>query len=1083
MLSLLVIFTTIVAGALLSRSIPTEELLQDRFALGQNYYAAHDHENSVLIFSEIEETPNFTLLNVDGIDVTIGDLVLPIRVAATYQLGNSYRNVGRTKLERSRNLRDEGNEQVADERRRESLAAFDSARQYYHRVQEVEDAPLNVRAMSQYQIVRASFQTEDYAGVVVEAQVLLDKFPGSDYEDAAIYDSGWALYYQGKYRETINAFARLLEVSEDALKRDRAIFQTAESYMALGDRQEARIWYGKLVDSYDFSSLSGKELNKMKAQRLRGLVQETTRELVAKAQIRIADSYAEEGDIDNAIAAYSLVPERYPQESLLTQKSFDNMAKMVLERQGVDAGIRVLRQAQEQVEDRYFRGRVQLRMAGVLYRAERYREAIDEYNIYRRAYGDLALTIGVGLDQILFSVGDAYRELAREENAPVNYRLASESYVALLSDYPNSPRAAEAHYGLGHAFFGLGQLDSSRVQFDTAVAEHPGSSVAPHALNWQARVAFIESDHAKALSLYQELINRYPESNLIDQAWKDLGLVHKVLGQLDLAIEAFSMVGESYEGWTNVQTEAGDLLLAAGRVDEIETRMDLEGALKKADAAGNREGMAELHYILGRVARERAQHAQEIDHFTQAVTNSANPTVISFSRFFRGLAHYQMGAAQDAAGDTLKGSEHFVDSVADLDVVLEGEVSPEMKSVAYRTRGVALTRLGRSNDAIQAYEALIGAARSSEERIEFELMLMELYYDLGQLQATEGAARRLIGTKGQGEQLGGFSTVERAYFVLVSLLLEQERYEESYKAATDALRRFPKGANAPTLMLVSARALFFMEKYAAAAQAFNRFIAGNPDSPEVSSAYFQLGMCGEILGDYEAAAQAFRTLAERFPADALVPEALYRAGESLYNSSQFEQALGVYLDVVERFPVSEQARKALYSASWTYMDMDQKQASIASMERLVASYPESGYARYAQFSIGDYYYSNKEYEKAQVAYQKVTALFPETQEAGKAESLLADLAEDLASLEYDRVFADFDQGNYAAAVRGFDSIYESFPESYSALAALANKGVALEHLGNSEKARRTYEQVLTVAADKPENGDIAKFAQLRLENL
>ena len=78
MLSLLFIIATIGAGALVSRSFPTEELLQDRFALGQNYYAAHDHENSVLIFSEIEETPNLALLDVDGIDVTIGDLVLPI---------------------------------------------------------------------------------------------------------------------------------------------------------------------------------------------------------------------------------------------------------------------------------------------------------------------------------------------------------------------------------------------------------------------------------------------------------------------------------------------------------------------------------------------------------------------------------------------------------------------------------------------------------------------------------------------------------------------------------------------------------------------------------------------------------------------------------------------------------------------------------------------------------------------------------------------------------------------------------------------------------------------------------------------
>ena len=53
------------------------------------------------VFEQIERTPNYTLLNVDGIIVTIGEVTLPLRQAATYQLGNSYRNVGRTQLERS----------------------------------------------------------------------------------------------------------------------------------------------------------------------------------------------------------------------------------------------------------------------------------------------------------------------------------------------------------------------------------------------------------------------------------------------------------------------------------------------------------------------------------------------------------------------------------------------------------------------------------------------------------------------------------------------------------------------------------------------------------------------------------------------------------------------------------------------------------------------------------------------------------------------------------------------------------------------------------------------------------------------
>ena len=47
-------------GTIATQFFPTEEQIQDRFALGQTYYAANDHENCVRIFREITETPNYS---------------------------------------------------------------------------------------------------------------------------------------------------------------------------------------------------------------------------------------------------------------------------------------------------------------------------------------------------------------------------------------------------------------------------------------------------------------------------------------------------------------------------------------------------------------------------------------------------------------------------------------------------------------------------------------------------------------------------------------------------------------------------------------------------------------------------------------------------------------------------------------------------------------------------------------------------------------------------------------------------------------------------------------------------------------
>jgi TolA-binding protein len=1082
MFHFLLIAGAIAAGAIGARFFPTEEMLQDRFALGQKYYAANDHENAVQVFTQIEKTPNFALLNVDSIGVTIGELTLPIRAAATYQLGNSYRNVGRALLARSKNAAEEGDSLVAAQRLAEARAAFAAGKDFYRRLAEGrERAPENMRVMALYQISRASYQMEDYAAVVRETAEMLERFPGGEYEEEALYDAGWARYHLGEYPEAIAVFGRLLARSRDALKTDRALFQTGESYFALEQYEQARAYYQKLVGKYDFSALSDRELQEMKAQRLRGLVQETTRELVAKAQIRIGDAFAAEKDIPAAIAAYSLVPRRYPQEELLVQKSFDNMADMVLEQQGARAGVAVLRRAIEQVADPYFRGRVQLKIARILYQERDFRGAIDEYAVYQKAYGALAAAIGVGLDQVDFLIAEAHRELAGQQEAEQHFPSAREHYQKVLDRRPASALVPEALYGLGQARYGLGDWAGAGEAFAAVAAQYPQTALAPHALSWQGRAAFAAGDPQEALALYQRLIRDYPESPLADQAWKDQGLVYKALGRLDQAIEAFSRVRRASPSWSKVQAEAGDLLLAAGRLEEIETRFDLAGAI--AAAQGDPETLAELLYIEGRLAQARGARQEEVDYLTRALGHSHNGQLRAFAHFFRGLARYHLGAAADAAGDSLGAAAHLEAAVADLDQLLAAEAPPTLRGVAYRTRGVALTRLARAEEAVRTYELLIQTAATPEERAEFELMLMELYYDQGRLDRTEEAARGLIAARPALADTARRATVERAYVVLASLLFEQERYGEVFEVAQQALERFPQSAERPALTSVAARSLFVLDRYEEAGAAFERFLAAYPGHPEAPSAYYQLGYCREVLGQYEQAAEAFGALAARYPADPLAPDALYRRGENLYNITRFPEALEAYLRVGDQYPQSPFAEKALYSAGWTYMDLNREEESIATMERLVAAYPEGEYSRYAQYSIGDYYYSRQEFERARQAYRQVVRRYPGTAEAQKAGGLLAELEEDLASQAYDAVLAEFERGDYERAARGFAGIYEQYPGSYAALAALANQGVALEHLGNRSEARGAYEKILEAAAGAPEGTgvDIVEFAKQRLK--
>jgi len=668
-------------------------------------------------------------------------------------------------------------------------------------------------------------------------------------------------------------------------------------------------------------------------------------------------------------------------------------------------------------------------------------------------------------------------------DASDQYGEAIDQYRLVLADFPRSPRRAEARYGLALAHYGAGTPDSSLANMAATVEGHPSSGVAPFALSWVGRLEAMEGDLQEAEAAYTRLISEYPESGLVNQTWRDLGLVHKQTGDLEQALGAFAQVGNASPSWPKVQAEVGDLLLAESRIDELETQFDIQGALEQALSQGDQETAAELHYISGRVARERGDSAAEIESLSAALELSQNPQLSSFCLFFRGLARYRLGSAYDTAGDTLAAAGAFGGCVEDLERLIGEGATPEMRSVAYRTRGVALTRLSRSAEAVENYRILISSAPSPEERSDYELMLMELYFDLGRLEETASTARQIIAAEFQDDNAAGFHKKERAYLVLTSVLLEREDYRETVSVAREAIAGYPFSAELATLRLAIARALFSAEDYAAAAAAFEEYLERHPDHYEAVSGYYQLGYTHELLGNYGRAADAFGRLSELYPTEEVAPEALYRSGENLYNDNRFEEALATYHRVAQQYAGTEAAEKAMYSAAWTYMDLQREGDSMAAMARLVDAYPRSRYARLAQFTMGDYAYSQKRLEEAREAYRRVVAMYPGTTEAEKANGLIADLTEDIASKAYEAAFADLDEGRYVAAVEGFQAVYSAFPETYSGLAALANKGVALEKLGDNRQAQEAYERVIEITSASLETEAILEFAKLRLANL
>ena len=335
---LLVIAVISAAAGLTTRYFSPQEL-QDRFVDGQKLYALGDYEKAIPHFEAVLATQNNATINVDQVTVTLDDFILPVRVAATYQLGNTLNKLGQDKLRRAGFLRAEGKDEQADQRYEEALADFKTSLAYFAEISSRPDVDERTRVMAQFQTLETNYKLKEYEQVINEGERLLQRFPNSVYETAAYYNIGWSLFELEQYEKAIENFKQVITLSPRGSHSDRSYFQIAESYDKLKQYDQSLNYLDRLIRRYDFSAMSEKELIEMASQKLKGLVEETSRELVAKAQLKRGDILAERGDIDAALAAYAVVPEKYPTENALVQSAYIRAAELLYKARGTGAAL------------------------------------------------------------------------------------------------------------------------------------------------------------------------------------------------------------------------------------------------------------------------------------------------------------------------------------------------------------------------------------------------------------------------------------------------------------------------------------------------------------------------------------------------------------------------------------------------------------------------------------------------------------------------------------------------------------------------------------------------------------------------
>ena len=91
-----------------------------------------------------------------------------------------------------------------------------------------------------------------------------------------------------------------------------------------------------------------------------------------------------------------------------------------------------------------------------------------------------------------------------------------------------------------------GDLETAKSIFEKLVEQYPDSSLADNALYWIGEIYYSHNDYETAVNYFNQVIEKYPGANKVPAAMLKLALCYKGMGEIDKAKEILQEVISKY---------------------------------------------------------------------------------------------------------------------------------------------------------------------------------------------------------------------------------------------------------------------------------------------------------------------------------------------------------------------------------------------------------------------------------------------------------------------------------------------------------------------------------------------------------
>lgn len=584
------------------------------------------------------------------------------------------------------------------------------------------------------------------------------------------------------------------------------------------------------------------------------------------------------------------------------------------------------------------------------------------------------------------------------------YDVAMRYINQLFEDYPLTEKRAQANLILGQCYFFKSQYLKAYDIFQKNM-EYPSFKDAT--LFWLGETYLKGSDYTQAKQHFDQLLELYPESEYIPQAYYSLGWMNFEREQYDKALEIFNKIITKYplhQLSEDAQFKIGETAFTLKKYKEaIKALKDY--VLKYPSSNRHADAyfyLAESYYFL-------ENYLNAISYYAKAAEISFDNNLIMMSKVSLAWSYLKL--------------ERFTLAEQKFNEALEyGRTKGMLTDDVLLGLANLYDKTDEKDKALKAYQNILTQFPQSPRIPESLLGMANIYYQQKKFNQAMEFYNRVIDQYGNTKKEKG--NVEKSFFGLAWSHLKTGNVDKAVMIFNNIKDSASNDTVKISALTQIADAYQDIEEYDKAIGIYDEILTNYPDSLYTDYVQYRQAVALLKMDEIEAAEMSFQSLAINFPNSKYNNDKDYYLAVAHFKKEDWITAKHQILNFIENIgPGSPHIAQAQNILALCYYNLNEHEKAMVTFQKIITNHPEDIHlVKNAQLNIAKSYYHLDQHKEAVKRFRMIINKYPSSQLAEESLIWLGDHYHSLSDFDnaiayYEKFLKEFQGSDQADIIR------------------------------------------------------------------